>query len=106
SCAVRSRLKSMMACGSTWYVVPSASTVSLALVVTTTPCTGGMTTWSPVATESFEIRLLFDHRISATVTWYLVAIAVRFSPAATVYTTGVWLIGADVGIDTGLMIVL
>ena len=65
-----------------------------------------MTIWSPVATESVDIRLVFDQRISATDTWYLEAIALRFSPAATEYTNAWWLCGADVGIATGLMIVL
>ena len=54
SVAVRSRLKSMIVWGSTEYLVARALTVSLALVVTTMPCTGGITIWSPVATESFE----------------------------------------------------
>src|SRR5690348_7295871 len=106
NCEDRSRLKSTIACASTEYLVARASTVSLALTTTTTPCTGGMTSWSPVATASLEYRLLFDQRISGTVTWYLAAIADRSSPAATVYVNGWWLTGADVGIDTGLMIVL
>jgi hypothetical protein len=50
--------------------------------------------------------LAFDQRISATVTWYRAAIIFKVSPAATVIMNGWWLIGADVGIDTGLMIVL
>ena len=50
--------------------------------------------------------MVFDQRISATLTWYFVAIVFRFSPEATMYVKGWWLIGADVGIDTGLMIVL
>ncbi len=66
---VRSRLKSMITCGSTWYLVARDASVSLALVVTTMPCTGGITIWSPVATWSFEYRFAFDQRISATVTW-------------------------------------
>src|SRR5436309_9993499 len=66
---VRRRLKSTMACASTEYLVASACRVSLPLVVTTTPWTGGITIWSPVATESLEYRLAFDQRISATVTW-------------------------------------
>jgi len=65
---LRSRLKSMIACGSTWYLDARPSIVSLDLVVTTMPCTGGITIWLPVATESVDIRLVFDQRISATVT--------------------------------------
>ena len=58
--------------------------MSLALVVTTTPATGGTMIWSPVATTSLEIRLVFDQRIWLTLTWNLAAIAFKFSPAATV----------------------
>src|SRR6266567_823820 len=50
------------------------------------------TPWSPVATESFEYRLEFDQRISATVIWKRKAIVFRLSPAATVYMNGEWLI--------------
>ncbi len=66
---VRRRLKSTMACGSTEYLAASDCRVSLDLVVTTMPWTGGITIWSPVETESFEYRLPFDQRISATVMW-------------------------------------
>src|SRR5450759_3751006 len=64
SCVVRNRLKSMMVWGSTWYLVPRLSNVSLAFVVTTMPGIGGMISWSPVATESGEIRFVFDRRLS------------------------------------------
>src|SRR6267143_6639039 len=82
------------------------SMVSPALTLTTTPGTGGITIWSPVETESFENRFEFDHRIWETVTLNLVAIESRLSPASTVYVNGWWLIGAELGIETGLMIVL
>src|SRR6267143_2932497 len=106
SCVLRRRLKSMMTWGSTWYLVARASIVSLELATTTIPCSGGMTTWLPVATESVDMRFVFDQRISATLTWNLVAIADRSSPAATVYANGWRLTGAEVGIDTGLITVL
>src|SRR4029077_13612248 len=106
SCVLRRRLKSMMLCASDWYFVARPSSVSVALTVTTIPGTGGIQIWSPVATTSLEIRLVFDQRIWLTVTWYLAAMTFRFSPAATVYMNGSWLIGADSGIATGLMIVV
>src|SRR5438132_12027785 len=106
SWVVRSRLKSMIVWGSTWYLLARLSIVSVDLVVTTIPCTGGTTIWLPVATESVDMRLVLDQRISATLTWNLVAIAVRSSPAATVYMNGWRLTGAEVGIDTGLITVL
>src|ERR1700674_719787 len=106
SWALRRRLKSMMTCRSTWYVAPRLSNVSVALVVTTMPGTGGMTICCPVATESLAIRFVFDQRIWLTVTPYLAAIAAKFSPAATAYVMGMRLMGAEVGIETGLMIVL
>ena len=74
----------MMAWLSTWYLAARLSIVSVALVVTTIPCTGGTTIWLPVATESVDMRLVLDQRISATLTWNLLAIADRSSPAATV----------------------
>src|ERR1700720_1534160 len=70
------------------------------------PGTGGMTICWPGATESLAIKFVFDHRIWLTVTPYLDAIAARFSPAATEYVTGMRLMGAVVGIETGLMMVL
>src|SRR3989475_11774073 len=103
SVVVRSRLKSTITCGSTEYFVARAPTVSDAFVVTTTPWTGGMTIWSPGATETLGERLVFDQRVSATLPWYFVAIVFWFSPGATMYVKGWWVIGAAVRVRTRLM---
>ena len=80
--------------------------MSVALVVTTMPGTGGITIWSPVATTSLEIRLVFDQRIWLTVTLNLARD--RLQGLAGGHRVGErrWLIGADSGMATGLMIVL
>src|SRR5260370_36100945 len=96
----------MMACGSTWYVAPKLWKVAVALVVTTMPGTGGMTSCCPVAMLSLAIRFEFDQRIWLTVTPKRAAIVARLSPAATEYVTGMRLTGAVVGIEAGLIIVL
>src|SRR5260370_4405210 len=96
----------MMACGSTWYLAPRLSNVSVALVVTTMPGTGGMTSCCPVAMLSLAIRFEFDQRIWLTVTPKRAAIVARLSPAATEYVTGMRLTGAVGGIEAGLIIVL
>src|SRR5260370_13597192 len=96
----------MMACGSTWYLAPKLSNVSVALVVTTMPGTGGMTSCCPVAMLSLAIGSEFDKRIWLTVTRKRAAIVARLSPAATEYVTGMRLTGAVVGIEAGLIIVL
>src|ERR1700687_3024273 len=91
---------------STPYVLAMLSMVSPALTVTTTPGTGGIRIWSPVEMESSLNRFEFDQRIWDTVTPNLEAIESRVSPACTVYVDGWWLIGAELGIATGLLSVL
>src|SRR5258708_39944129 len=93
----------MMACGSTWYLAPKLSNVSVALVVTTMPGTGGMTSCCPGGVLSLAIRVEFDQRIWLTVTPKRAAIVARPSPPPTPYGTRMRLDRAPGGIESGLI---
>jgi hypothetical protein len=53
-------------------------------MVTTMPCSGGITSVSPAATPSVSKSCWFEPRMSSTLTPNLLAIAFRSSPVPTV----------------------